>query len=148
VGHADRSIGRNSETNTGNLICDALKYAATTGVVSSSRGLHGSDGWSGGSRRCAALRCVACSALPYVALPCDCTPCPVTLSLPATAHHACPINVLASPAPAQAAAKAVVAANPGLPLVCIENAGGIRTDIPAGNVTMAQISTVLPFGNT
>lgn len=34
VGHADRSIGRNSETNTGNLICAALTHAAKNGIVS------------------------------------------------------------------------------------------------------------------
>ena len=28
VGHADRTIGRNQETNTGVLICDSLKWAA------------------------------------------------------------------------------------------------------------------------
>ena len=32
----------------------------------------------------------------------------------------------------QAAAKAVLSANPGLPVVCLENSGGFRTDIPAG----------------
>ncbi len=42
----------------------------------------------------------------------------------------------------------MLSANPTLPVVCIENAGGIRTDIPAGNVTLAQVNTVLPFGNT
>lgn len=34
VGAADRSIGRNQETNAGNLVCEALKYAATSSVVS------------------------------------------------------------------------------------------------------------------
>ena len=48
----------------------------------------------------------------------------------------------------QPAAKAVLAANAGLPVVCLENAGGIRTDIPAGDVTMGQVNSVLPFGNT
>ena len=42
----------------------------------------------------------------------------------------------------------MLAANPGLPVVCLENAGGIRADLPAGNVTMSQVTTVLPFGNT
>ena len=48
----------------------------------------------------------------------------------------------------QPAAAAVLAANPGLPLVCLENAGGIRADLSAGNVTLGQVQTVLPFGNT
>jgi 5'-nucleotidase/UDP-sugar diphosphatase len=33
-------------------------------------------------------------------------------------------------------------------VVCLENSGGIRTDIPAGDVTLAQVNSVLPFGNT
>ncbi len=48
----------------------------------------------------------------------------------------------------QPAAVAVLDANPGLPVVCLENSGGIRTDIPAGNVTTAQVNGILPFGNT
>lgn len=32
--------------------------------------------------------------------------------------------------------------------ICITNGGGIRTSIPAGDVTMGQVLTVLPFGNT
>lgn len=79
VGAADRSIGRNQETNAGNLVCEALTYAATTSVP---------------------------------------------------------------------AAVAVLEANPTLPIVCLENAGGIRTDIPAGNVTTSQVNGLLPFGNT
>ncbi|PSC67806.1 multifunctional 2, 3 -cyclic-nucleotide 2 -phosphodiesterase 5 -nucleotidase 3 -nucleotidase [Micractinium conductrix] len=47
-----------------------------------------------------------------------------------------------------AAAKAVLSANPGLPVVCLENSGGFRTDIPAGNVTLGQVTAVLPFGNS
>lgn len=43
---------------------------------------------------------------------------------------------------------AVLDANPDLPVVCLENAGGIRTDIPAGDVTVAQVNGLLPFGNT
>ncbi len=30
VGHTDRKIGRNQETNTGNLVCTALAWAAST----------------------------------------------------------------------------------------------------------------------
>ena len=48
----------------------------------------------------------------------------------------------------QTTAANVLAANAGLPVVCMENAGGIRTDIPAGNVTLGQVVTVLPFGST
>ena len=48
----------------------------------------------------------------------------------------------------QTTAANVLAANAGLPVVCIENAGGVRTDIPAGNVTLGQVVTVLPFGST
>lgn len=32
--------------------------------------------------------------------------------------------------------------------ICITNGGGIRTSIPTGDVTMGQVLTVLPFGNT
>ena len=32
--------------------------------------------------------------------------------------------------------------------LCITNGGGIRASIPAGDVTMGQVLTVLPFGNT
>ncbi len=35
-----------------------------------------------------------------------------------------------------------------LPVVAIMNGGGIRASIPAGNVTVGNILTVLPFGNT
>lgn len=49
---------------------------------------------------------------------------------------------------AQSAAANVLAANAGLPIVCIMNAGSIRTDISAGNVTLAQVNTILPFGST
>jgi 5'-nucleotidase len=48
----------------------------------------------------------------------------------------------------QPAAAAVLAANPGLPVVCLANSGGIRADLPAGNVTLSQVVTVQPFGNT
>lgn len=36
----------------------------------------------------------------------------------------------------------------GSPLVCIANGGGIRADLPAGDVTYGVVTTVLPFGNT
>ena len=42
----------------------------------------------------------------------------------------------------------MLAANPTLPVVCLENAGGIRADLKAGNVTMTDVTAVLPFGNT
>jgi 2',3'-cyclic-nucleotide 2'-phosphodiesterase (5'-nucleotidase family) len=36
---------------------------------------------------------------------------------------------------------------PGTPLVCLQNGGGIRADLPAGEVTFGDVTTVLPFGN-
>ena len=38
--------------------------------------------------------------------------------------------------------------NGPLPLVAILNSGGIRAEIPAGDVTVGNVLTVLPFGNT
>ncbi len=38
--------------------------------------------------------------------------------------------------------------NSTLPIVAIMNGGGIRATIPAGNVTLGDVLTVLPFGNT
>lgn len=35
-----------------------------------------------------------------------------------------------------------------LPIVSLENGGGVRTTLPAGNITVADVNTVLPFGNT
>lgn len=35
-----------------------------------------------------------------------------------------------------------------LPIVALENGGGVRTTLPAGNITVADVNTVLPFGNT
>jgi len=37
--------------------------------------------------------------------------------------------------------------NPGSPLLCLTNGGGIRASIPAGAVTQGQIISVSPFGN-
>lgn len=34
-----------------------------------------------------------------------------------------------------------------LPIVALENGGGVRDSIPAGNINQGQITTVLPFGN-
>lgn len=34
-----------------------------------------------------------------------------------------------------------------LPIVSLENGGGVRDSIPEGDITQGQISTVLPFGN-
>ena len=34
------------------------------------------------------------------------------------------------------------------PLVCLTNGGGIRADLPAGDVTFGDVTAVLPFGNT
>jgi 5''-nucleotidase/2'',3''-cyclic phosphodiesterase and related esterases len=34
-----------------------------------------------------------------------------------------------------------------LPVVALENGGGVRASIPAGNINQGQITTVLPFGN-
>lgn len=31
--------------------------------------------------------------------------------------------------------------------MCIANGGGIRADLPAGDVTYGEVTTVLPFGN-
>ncbi len=80
---------------------------------------------------------------------------------PARVRSLCPVIVTASANPGpccrctlpllvllQPSAAAVLANNAGLPVVCLENSGGIRTDIPAGNVTLAQVNSVLPFGNT
>jgi 2',3'-cyclic-nucleotide 2'-phosphodiesterase (5'-nucleotidase family) len=36
---------------------------------------------------------------------------------------------------------------PGTPLVCLQNGGSIRADLPAGEVTFGDVTTVLPFGN-
>eukprot|EP00892_Ulva_mutabilis_P011147 jgi/Ulvmu1/8404/UM042_0111.1 len=36
----------------------------------------------------------------------------------------------------------------GAPLVCIMNGGGIRADLPAGQVTYGDVVAVVPFGNT
>lgn len=33
-------------------------------------------------------------------------------------------------------------------VLAVQNGGGIRSDIPAGNITVGQVITVLPFGNT
>ena len=60
----------------------------------------------------------------------------------------CGTGLQLRPTPLQTTAANVMAANSGLPVVCIENAGSIRTDIPAGNVTLGQVTTVLPFGST
>lgn len=35
----------------------------------------------------------------------------------------------------------------GLPIVALENGGGVRDSIPEGDITAGQISTILPFGN-
>lgn len=35
----------------------------------------------------------------------------------------------------------------GLPIVALENGGGVRDSIPAGDITQGQVSTILPFGN-
>lgn len=35
----------------------------------------------------------------------------------------------------------------GLPIVALENGGGVRDSIPQGNITQGQVSTILPFGN-
>ena len=48
----------------------------------------------------------------------------------------------------QPAAAAVLKAYPTLPVLCLVNSGGIRSDIPAGNVKMASINEMLPFGST
>ncbi len=34
-----------------------------------------------------------------------------------------------------------------LPVVALENGGGVRDSIPAGNINQGQVTTVLPFGN-
>ncbi|MCH4239365.1 MAG: bifunctional metallophosphatase/5'-nucleotidase [Oscillospiraceae bacterium] len=34
------------------------------------------------------------------------------------------------------------------PIVALENGGGVRKTIPAGNITIADVNDVLPFGNT
>ncbi len=34
------------------------------------------------------------------------------------------------------------------PIVALENGGGVRTTLPAGDITVADVNTVLPFGNT
>lgn len=38
-------------------------------------------------------------------------------------------------------------AEANLPIVALENGGGVRDSIPAGGITQGQVSTVLPFGN-
>lgn len=38
-------------------------------------------------------------------------------------------------------------AEANLPIVSLENGGGVRDIIPAGDITQGQVSTVLPFGN-
>ncbi|ADU27811.1 5'-nucleotidase C-terminal domain-containing protein [Ethanoligenens harbinense] len=35
----------------------------------------------------------------------------------------------------------------GLPIVALENGGGVRDSIPQGDITQGQVSTILPFGN-
>lgn len=35
----------------------------------------------------------------------------------------------------------------GLPIVALENGGGVRDTIPAGDINRGQVTTVLPFGN-
>ncbi len=35
----------------------------------------------------------------------------------------------------------------GLPVISLENGGGVRDSIPEGNINQGQITTVLPFGN-
>lgn len=35
----------------------------------------------------------------------------------------------------------------GTPVICMMNGGGIRADLPAGEVTFGDVATVLPFGN-
>lgn len=117
VGAADRTIGRNQETNAGNLVCASLKYAAQTGVVSAAVHVDTFD-----DMRRQWMDLVSC---------------------PATSMRGW--SFLSTHL--QPAATAVLAANPGLPVVCLENAGGIRVDIPAGNVTLAQVTSLLPFGN-
>ena len=37
--------------------------------------------------------------------------------------------------------------SPDAPLICLANGGGIRADLPAGDVTYGDVTTVLPFGN-
>lgn len=34
----------------------------------------------------------------------------------------------------------------GTPLVCLANGGGVRSALPAGDVTYGDITTVFPFG--
>lgn len=34
-----------------------------------------------------------------------------------------------------------------MPVVCVMNGGGIRADLPTGDVTFGDVATVLPFGN-
>jgi len=35
----------------------------------------------------------------------------------------------------------------GIPVVSLENGGGVRDSIPKGNISQGQVTTVLPFGN-
>ena len=56
-GNIDRTIGRNQETNTGDLICEALKWAAQTLV-------------SGGAACCCCCRCPSRSAAALLAAAC------------------------------------------------------------------------------
>lgn len=37
---------------------------------------------------------------------------------------------------------------PGVPIVAIVNGGGIRTSLPAGDLTVGRLREVMPFGNT
>lgn len=37
--------------------------------------------------------------------------------------------------------------NAGLPIVALENGGGVRDSLTPGNITAGQIETILPFGN-
>ncbi len=32
--------------------------------------------------------------------------------------------------------------------IALQNSGGVRIDLPAGNLTIGQVYTLLPFGNT
>ena len=165
-GHADRNIVRNQETNTGNLVCAALRFAAETGIVSpSSGGLCGRQAWPWCARTTPKLGDADGRAAPSAAanqLPLDagrgqaravCQPwsaCGVRCELGGHPHRhpsrqvpgavprlSCSLCWSLSPREAAAAGTST----PCLPLNRVSASS-------AGNVTLGQINSVLSFGNT
>ena len=60
----------------------------------------------------------------------------------------CNLGDLVADAMADSARKHIEGtANAGLSVVALENGGGVRDSISAGDITQGQVSTVLPFGN-